>query len=55
MRYGLSYSQASSNSNVEAHKAHDRALAEGKSKAEAQEAAAKAYDAEMRWYEGGSR
>jgi hypothetical protein len=52
MRNGLSYEQASANSNRKAVNAYKESLANGASLEEATEVAFKSYEAEMKWYEG---
>lgn len=51
LRHGLSYSQANANCNRLASKAYDEAISSGRSVSEAQDAAFKAYNNEMTWYE----
>lgn len=52
MRNGLTYTQASANSDRKARLAYEATLAKGKTVPEAQDAAFVAYEAEMQWYEG---
>jgi hypothetical protein len=51
MRMGLSYQQASDNSNRIGQKAYDEVIKSGGSISEAQEAYRLAYEEEMKWYE----
>lgn len=51
LRNGLSYAQASANANRIAKHEYDEYLQSGCSEDTAREAARKAYEAEMRWYE----
>lgn len=51
LRNGLSYEQASINSNRKAVSAYKEALAKGASLEEATEVAFKSYEDEMKWYE----
>jgi hypothetical protein len=48
---GLSYSQASANCNRIARKAYEKVIAEGGTVEAAQDAAFKAYETEMKYYE----
>jgi len=51
MRNGLSYQMASANANNLSKKAYEKVMSKGGTLKEAKEAARKAYETEMEWYE----